>query len=92
MRVTESNPVEALMGPELQFIEYRDCDTPLAAFRGTINDRQKVVGVHDERRRPLRTGEHLRPLEYQNDRTLCEAGEATHRSNQRHSAGNLEDP
>ena len=44
------------------------------------------------RRRSLRTGEDLRPFEYQNDGTLCEAGEATYRSNQRHSTRTLEDP
>jgi hypothetical protein len=31
-----------------------------------------------------------RPLEYQEEGTLCEAGAATHRENQQHGEGNVE--
>ena len=48
------------------------------------------VLVHDERRRSLRARENPRPLEYQDDRTLCEAGAATHCQDRKHGAGNLE--
>jgi integrase len=48
------------------------------------------VLVHDERRRSLRACQDPRPLEYQDERTLCEAGAATHRQDRQHGAGNLE--
>ena len=41
----------------------------------------------------LETGQHAkdpRPLEYQEEGTLCEAGAATHRENQQHGEGNVE--
>jgi integrase len=40
--------------------------------------------------RPLRTRENPRPLEYQDDRTLCEAGAAAYCADQQHGAGNVE--
>ena len=48
------------------------------------------VLVHDEWRRSLRARENPRPLEYQDDRTLCQAGAAAHRQDRQHGAGNLE--
>src|SRR5471032_81311 len=48
------------------------------------------VLVHDERRRSLRARQNPRPPEYQDDRTLCEAGAAAHCQDRRHGAGNLE--
>jgi hypothetical protein len=45
--------------------------------------------VHDERWRPLRVGKDFGPLEYKNDRALCEAGEAAHCQNKQHGSGNV---
>jgi hypothetical protein len=40
--------------------------------------REVNLRIHDKRRRSLRTGEDLGPLEYKNDRALREAGAATY--------------
>ena len=48
------------------------------------------VLVHDERRRSLRTGQDPRPLEYQDDRTLRQAGARAHRQDRQHGAGDVE--
>ena len=52
--------------------------------------REVNLRIHDKRRRSLRTGEDLGPLEYKNDRALCEVGEAPYCQNQQHGSGNVE--
>jgi integrase len=46
--------------------------------------------VHDEWRRSLRTRQDTWPLEHQNDRTVCQAGSASHRQDRQYRSGNLE--
>src|ERR1039458_7916118 len=63
---------------------------PTGSFSFPRSAPHLCILVHDERRRSLRAGEDPWPLEYQDDRTLCQAGAGTHRQNRQHGAGNLE--
>ena len=46
--------------------------------------------VHDERRRPVRTGEDPRPLQYQDDRKIRQTRQDSHREYRKHGARNVE--